>query len=183
MAGYAPVPSSPTAGKRATTHQVVAERYRALEILAWIFRIAALLIVGFTLLSLFGIAALASTVSMMADPMQDTISAASLTILLSIIFGFPMGLAALALFAQADLLLAIRSLEYQSRLMSEYALLTLMATERMQQQQEQQGAAIANLAHSVHHLAQHEQAHAELLQAIAESSRAAALVLHQRLVR
>ncbi len=176
MSGYAQVPGTPA-------HRVVAERYRALEILAWIFRLAAAMIIGFALLSVLGIMALASTVSTMADPLGDTLSATSIAIVLSIIVVFPMLLVALGLLAQADLLLAVRSLEYHSRLISEYALLNGIAIERVCQQQEQQAASVANLAQSVYHLTQREQAHSELLQAIAESSRAAALVLHQRMPR
>ncbi|NJL03688.1 MAG: hypothetical protein HC911_01975 [Chloroflexaceae bacterium] len=117
---------------------------------------------------------------------------------------FPALVLVLSLFAFADLLLAVRSTEYHTRLLSEYAWqFKLMLTQhhaaptppmsapadlpnldllvqQLEQVQQQQAAQLDHLTTAMEQLTAQQQASTETLRLIAENTRAAAWLLNQQ---
>lgn len=167
MSGYAQIPSvqAPKIAPRAS----VDEQYTALKYMATLYRIA-----GYILLPFVIIGGVILAVSFGAG--NSVLSAISLiTALFSL---FPLALLMMSLFAFADLLLAVRSTEYHTRLLTEYA--WQFKVLQLGQQQHNHAAQLAHLTTAVQQLTAQQQASTDMLRAIAENTRAAAWLLNQQ---
>ncbi len=190
MSGYAQIPS--VQATKSAPRARVDEQYTALKSMAALYRIA-----GYILLTFVIVGGLILALSFGAG--NSLLSAISLiTALFSV---FPLAILAISLFAFADLLLAVRSTEYHTRLLAEYAWQfkalaaqsqsTAQANpsapyqldgvlQQLGQHQHDQATHIADLTAAVQQLTAQQQAATDTLRTIAENTRAAAWLLNQR---